>query len=87
MALHHLAYVAGRYRDGLRSDHWTDVRRCAESTFVGYSAGCSCGWAGPDWTADDWGYRRSIRDGQRHQAEPESVSPAAAVSATLSGGS
>lgn len=65
----HVHYVAGRYRDGLRSDHWTDVRRCAEATFVAYSASCSCGWAGPDRAADDRGYRRSGRDGQRHQAE------------------
>ncbi len=86
MAVHHLAYVAGRYRDGLRSDHWTDVRRCAESTFISYSAGCSCGWSGPDWQADDRGYRRSIRDGQSHQTGPEPISAEAFVSGALSGG-
>lgn len=83
MAVHHLPYVAGRYRDGLRSDHWTDVRRCAEATFVAYSAGCTCGWAGPDWKADDWGHRRSLRDGQKHRIEHESASAEPAASALL----
>lgn len=67
MADHHVPYVAGRYRDGLRSDHWTDVRRCAEATFVAFSASCDCGWTGHDWAADDRGYRRCLREGQRHR--------------------
>jgi hypothetical protein len=32
----HHGYIAGRYRDGALSDTWTDVRRCAERTFITY---------------------------------------------------
>jgi hypothetical protein len=32
----HERYVAGRYRNGSRSDIWTDVTRCAEYTFIAY---------------------------------------------------
>lgn len=42
----HRGYVAGRYRDGLLSDTWTDVTRCARDTFVGYAPACTCGWIG-----------------------------------------
>jgi hypothetical protein len=75
LADNHVPYVAGRYRDGLRSDHWTDVRRCAEATFTAYTARCSCGWVGPDRAADDKGYRRTSRDGQRHQTDHTTRSP------------
>lgn len=81
MADDHVLYVAGCYRDGLRSDHWTDVRRCAEATFVAYTARCSCGWVGADRTADDKGYRRSSRDGQRHQVEHAARLPGLPLSA------
>ena len=43
----HAGYVAGRYRNGVWSDEWTDVARCAERTFTGYAAACVCGWRGP----------------------------------------
>jgi hypothetical protein len=42
----HCGYVAGRYRDWAFSDTWTDVRRCAHGTFIGYAPACTCGWSG-----------------------------------------
>jgi hypothetical protein len=42
----HCGYVAGQYRDGLLSDTWTDVTRCARGTFVGFAPVCTCGWQG-----------------------------------------
>ncbi len=42
----HYGYVAGRYRDGLFSDAWTDVSRCASGTFTAYAPACTCGWYG-----------------------------------------
>jgi hypothetical protein len=42
----HCGFVAGEYRDGLLSDTWTDVTRCARGTFVGLVPACSCGWRG-----------------------------------------
>ena len=35
----HVGYVAGRYRSGVWSDHWTDVSRCAGQTFTHYAPG------------------------------------------------
>jgi hypothetical protein len=42
----HVGYLAGRYRDGAFSDHWTDARRCASGTFTAYAPACTCGWRG-----------------------------------------
>ena len=42
----HCGYVAGLYRDGVLSDTWTDVTRCAYGTFIGYAPACTCGWSG-----------------------------------------
>jgi len=53
----HAGYVAGRYRDGSWSDHWTDVARCAASTFTAYRPACRCGWVGPAVAADAAGHR------------------------------
>ena len=41
----HRGYVAGRYRNGVLSDEWTDVTRCAEGTFTAFVSGC--GWRLP----------------------------------------
>ena len=54
----HHAYVAGRYRSGLLSDHWTDVLRCAERTFLRFVPACECGWVGVDHPATIDGYRQ-----------------------------
>ncbi len=51
----HQGYVAGRYRDGLLSDGWTDVERCARGTFVAYVPRCSCGLVGTDRPATQFG--------------------------------
>lgn len=58
----HRGYVAGRYRDGVLSDTWTDVTRCAERTFIAYLARCGCGWLGDDHPANPEGYRACQRD-------------------------
>ena len=58
----HIGYVAGRYRDGSRSDIWTDVRRCAHATFTRYVAACECGWYGKDHPATPSGYQASARE-------------------------
>ena len=42
----HEGFVAGRYRNGAYSDIWTNVRRCAERTFLAYAPACECGWRG-----------------------------------------
>jgi hypothetical protein len=52
----HAGYVAGRYRDGVWSDGWTDVRRCAEATFTAYAPACGCGWRGPAVSATAKGF-------------------------------
>jgi DNA-binding CsgD family transcriptional regulator len=43
----HRGFAAGRYRDWSWSEIWTDVSRCASSTFTAVAAGCTCGWRGP----------------------------------------
>lgn len=43
----HAGFLVGRYRNGAFSDAWTDVSRCADGTFTGFAAACSCGWRGP----------------------------------------
>ena len=58
----HHGYVAGRYRDGALSDTWTDVRRCAERTFITYVARCRCGWRGNDNPASPDGYHACQRE-------------------------
>jgi hypothetical protein len=58
----HHGYVAGRYRDGALSDTWTDVRRCAERTFITYVARCRCGWRGKDYPASPDGYHACQRE-------------------------
>jgi hypothetical protein len=58
----HHGYVAGRYRDGALSDTWTDVRRCAERTFITYVARCRCGWRGNDYPASPDGYHACQRE-------------------------
>jgi hypothetical protein len=52
----HEGYVAGRYRNCAYSDIWTDVRRCAERTFLAYAPACECGWRGADHPATSDGY-------------------------------
>lgn len=54
----HRGYVAGRYRNGSRSDHWTDVTRCAEGTFRGYLPACTCGWEGAGRPSTPDGYQQ-----------------------------
>lgn len=58
----HNGYVAGRYRDGSRSDIWTDVTRCAYATFVRYVAACECGWLGQAHPATPAGYEACARE-------------------------
>lgn len=58
----HNCYVAGRYRDGSRSDSWTDVTRCAYATFVRYIAACECGWLGKAHPATPAGYKTCTRE-------------------------
>lgn len=58
----HHGYVAGRYRDGALSDTWTDVRRCAEQTFITYVARCQCGWRGNDYPANPDGHLACQRE-------------------------
>ena len=53
----HCGYVAGRYRDGLFTDTWTDVSRCARGTFVGFAPVCTCGWQGEVQSATAGGLR------------------------------
>lgn len=62
MADIHHGYVAGRYRDGVLSDTWTDVRRCAEGTFIAYVARCECDWRGENHPADSDGYHACQRE-------------------------
>ena len=57
----HQGFVAGRYRNGAFSDRWTDVLRCAESTFTAYAPACSCGWRGRLFAATDAGHLDSRR--------------------------
>ena len=57
----HTCFIPGRYRNGLLSDRWTDVLRCAERTFVSYLPVCACGWAGTDYPATEDGYREGWR--------------------------
>ncbi len=52
----HEGFVAGRYRTGVLSDIWTDVRRCAEGTFTAYVPVCECGWFGSDQSVTESGY-------------------------------
>lgn len=58
----HRGYVAGRYRNGALSDHWTDVTRCAEATFTAYVPVCGCGWRGRPQKADASGAERCRRE-------------------------
>jgi hypothetical protein len=58
----HEGYVAGRYRNGSRSDLWTDVTRCAEYTFIAYLPACECGWTGTDSPATEPGHRQCEHD-------------------------
>jgi hypothetical protein len=71
----HIGYVAGRYRDGSRSDIWTDVRRCAYATFVRYVAACECGWYGKDHPATAAGYKACACEWthEHHTATPEPI--------------
>jgi hypothetical protein len=62
----HVGIVAGRYRDGSVTDKWTDVKRCAERTFVAYLAVCSCGWHGPDRRPGQAGGAQCSRDLAAH---------------------
>jgi hypothetical protein len=57
----HEGYVAGRYRDGTRSDIWTDVTRCADATFLAYLPACECGWLGADRDYTESGFRACKR--------------------------
>lgn len=54
-------YVAGRYRDGSWSDHWTDVTRCAEATFTAYRPACRCGWSGRRFVVDAVGHAAAVQ--------------------------
>ena len=86
----HEGYVAGRYRDGYRSDIWTDVSRCAGGTFVSYLAACACGWTGSDRPYSDQGYRRCERDWVIGHFAPDVLSrvrgPAAGAVAVVASG-
>lgn len=57
----HRGFVAGRYRDGVASDIWTDVTRCAPETFVRLFGACDCGWYGPDRPATLAGFSKCER--------------------------
>jgi hypothetical protein len=61
-AHHHAGYVAGCYRDGARSDTWTDVARCARGTFVRYVPACTCGWYGSARPSTTSGFRDCQRE-------------------------
>jgi hypothetical protein len=74
----HVGYLAGRYRNGAHSDVWTDVSRCAEGTFVGYAAACTCGWRGSAQPATDVGRVRARREwtaGHLGDVAPAAVPP------------
>lgn len=58
----HRGYVAGRYRNGSRSDGWTDVTRCAAATFVSFLPACTCGWVGADHPSSPDGHRLCQHD-------------------------
>jgi hypothetical protein len=58
----HRGYVAGRYRNGVLSDEWTDVTRCAEATFTAFVPVCECGWRGNAQKPDDSGAERCRRE-------------------------
>jgi hypothetical protein len=58
----HEGYVAGRCRDGSRTDIWTDVTRCGPLTFIAYLPVCECGWTGPDRPFHAPGYRQCQHD-------------------------
>ena len=67
----HEGYVAGRYRDGSRSDIWTDVTRCAESTFISYLPACDCGWTGSDQPYSEAGFRQCQHEWVSQHFAPE----------------
>lgn len=52
----HEGYVAGRCRDGSRSDIWTEVSRCPPGSFTGFVPACECGWSGADQPYSASGY-------------------------------
>jgi hypothetical protein len=58
----HRGYVAGRYRNGVLSDEWTDVARCAEATFTAFVPMCTCGWRGQAHEPSDSGAERCRRE-------------------------
>lgn len=62
----HAGYVAGRYRDGSWSDHWTDVARCAIATFTAFRPACRCGWSGPLVAPNVSGHAVAVRLGHKH---------------------
>jgi hypothetical protein len=67
----HEGYVAGRYRDGSRSDIWTDVTRCAELSFISYLPACECGWTGSDQPYSETGFRQCQHDWVTQHFAPE----------------
>lgn len=67
----HEGYVAGRYRDGSRSDIWTDVTRCAERSFISYLPACECGWTGSDQPYSEAGFRQCQHDWVTQHFAPE----------------
>ena len=74
----HVGYLAGSYRDGALSDEWTDVFRCAESTFTAYVPGCSCGWYGSRFavsTVGAYGARREWQDRHLRASTEPDVAP------------
>ena len=52
----------GRYRNGAYSDIWTDVRRCADRTFLAYAGACECGWRGADHPSTEAGHHVALQD-------------------------
>jgi hypothetical protein len=58
----HRGYVAGRYRNGVLSDEWTDVTRCADATFTAFVPVCECGWRGQAQKPDNSGIERCRRE-------------------------
>jgi hypothetical protein len=58
----HRGYVAGRYRNGVLSDNWTDVTRCADGTFTAFVPVCECGWRGQPQKPDGSGIERCRRE-------------------------
>ena len=77
----HAGFLVGRYRDGAFSDAWTDVSRCADGTFTGYAAACSCGWRGPLQPATARGRLLSSRDWRTaHLAQVDPASSGSSAS-------